>query len=132
VNLVEIHVIRAQPPQAIVDGVKDVLARESPEVGIVAHRLVNLGGDHNSVAAAGEIAESPPHDLLANPDRIHIGGIEKIDPEFQSALQERPRLLLLQYPLPPLLRPVSHRAQTQARYHQSSPSEIHVFHLKAG
>ena len=75
VNLVEIHVIRAQPPQAIVDGVKDVLARESPEVGIVAHRLVNLGGDHNSVAAADEIAESPPHDLLANPDRIHIGGI---------------------------------------------------------
>jgi hypothetical protein len=50
VDLIEVDAIRLQTAQSIVDGVHDVLARESSQVGVV-HRIEHLGGDDRAVAA---------------------------------------------------------------------------------
>jgi hypothetical protein len=49
-NLVEVDVIGLEPPQAVVDGVPDVLARKAALVGIVAHGVEDLRGDDDPVA----------------------------------------------------------------------------------
>ena len=54
-DLVQIHVVGAQAPQAVVDGVQDVLARKAALVGIVAHGVEDFGGDHHPVARRGRI-----------------------------------------------------------------------------
>ena len=111
VDLVEVHVIGAEAAQAVVDGVHDVLARKSPLVGIVAHRIEYFGGDDDAVARAAEIFQSAAQYLFAYADRIHVRGIEEIDAKFQRALDEGPALLLFKHPFAPLLRAVSHGAE---------------------
>ncbi len=48
-DLVEIHVIRLQPAQTVVDGVHDVLAGETFLVRIVSHGIEDFRGDHQFV-----------------------------------------------------------------------------------
>ena len=68
VDLVEVHVVGPEAAQAVVDGVEDVLAREAALVGVVAHRVEDLGGDDDLVAPRAEFLERAAEDLLADAD----------------------------------------------------------------
>jgi len=59
VDLIEVHVIHAEAFQAVIDGVEDVLAGKAALVGIVAHAVVDLGGDDNAIARRAEIPQGP-------------------------------------------------------------------------
>ena len=92
VDLVEIDVIGAEPAQAVVDGVQDVLARQAALVRVVAHRVEDLGGDDDAVAR-GEVLQRAPSDFFAHADGVHVGGVEEVDAGFQRAAEEGPALL---------------------------------------
>ena len=60
--------------------------RDSPlVVGVVAHLAVNLGGDDDLVAA-GEIAQRTAGDLLADAQRVDVGGVEEVDAQVKRSL----------------------------------------------
>ena len=128
VDLVEIDIIGSEAAEAVIDGMHDVLARKPALVGIVAHRVEHLGGDDHAVARGSEILERAPQNFLAHAQRIHVGGIEKVDSQFQRALDKRPALRLLQNPLAPLLRAVGHRAQADARHLEPCRSKSGILH----
>ena len=56
VDLIEIDIVDAEPGQAAVDAIHDVLARQAAVVDVGAHRHVDLGGDDHLVAL-GELLE---------------------------------------------------------------------------
>ena len=127
-DLVQVHVIRAQAPQAVVDRVADVLARQAALIRVVAHGVENFGGDDHPVALR-KVFQRPSQHLFASACRIHVGGVEKIDPQLERAPDERPAFLLLEYPLAPALVAVGHGAQAEARHFEPRASEIHVLHI---
>ena len=50
VDLIKVHIIGLQTPQAVIDGMHDVLARKPALVGIVAHGVEDLGRNHDTIA----------------------------------------------------------------------------------
>ena len=129
-NLIEIDVVHPQAPQAVVDGMHNMLARQPAVIGIVAHWHVYLRGDDHAVAPRPKVFQGAAEDFFAFSDRIHVGGIEVINSEFQRLADEWPRLFLFEHPRPPLLRSVSHGAEAKTRNFQSSRSKIDVFHSR--
>ena len=65
VNLVEIDIVCAQPSQAVVNGVHDVLARKPFLVRIVADGKENFSCDHQLVARRPKVFQCASQDLLA-------------------------------------------------------------------
>jgi hypothetical protein len=55
VDLVEVDPVGAEPFQRVLDLADDPAARDTPLVGVIAHRPPRLGGEHDIIApAAGE------------------------------------------------------------------------------
>src|SRR5262245_47914827 len=108
----------------------DVLERQTSVIWIVDHRHVDLRGNIHAVAAGTKVFHGAAKDLLTCAHRIHVGGIEVIDAKFQRLPNEWARLLLFEYPRPPLFRSIRHRAQAKSRDFQSSGSKIDVVHRK--
>ena len=52
VDLVEVDPVGAEPPQPVLDRAHDPAARVALLVGVLAHRVVELGGQHDVVAPA--------------------------------------------------------------------------------
>src|ERR1051326_5066283 len=94
------------------------------------HFAVYLSSDDDLVPI-GEVPQSPSENLLTRADRIDIGGIEKIDPQLQGFLDDRPAVFFIQYPLmnPPCRVAEPHAAQADARYIHSGVSELRVVHV---
>ena len=113
VDLVEVHVVHAEPAERSVDRVHQVLAREAPFVGAVLRRKVRLGRDHQLIAR-GELLDRAAHDLFAHAARVHVGGVEEIDALLDRALQEWPALRLVKHPRAPFACAVGHRAEADA------------------
>ena len=129
VDLVEVDVVHAEPPQRVVDGVHDVLARQAALVGVVAHRVVDLGGDDHLVARGAEILQRPAGDLLAGAARVHVGGVEEVDPGLERRARRRAALLVLvEHPVAPLAGAVGHHAEAEPRHLEAGGAEIDVFH----
>jgi hypothetical protein len=61
VDLVQVDVIRAEAPQAVLDLPHDPTARVAAVVGVVAHLGVELGGEHDVLPPA---RQGLPQDLL--------------------------------------------------------------------
>src|SRR5207249_570082 len=122
-DLIKVDVIRAEPAQAVVDRMHDVLAGQSAVIRVVTHRHINFGGNDEPVAARCKILQRAAENLLALAYGVHIGGIEVIDAHIERFLDEWPSLFLVENPRPPLFRSIGHGAQAQARYFQSSPSK---------
>ena len=78
VDHVDVHVVGAEPPQAVVDLGHDGLAGQALAVGPGAHRVPDLCADHH-VVAVGVIVQRPAEDLLAGAERIQVGGVEEVD-----------------------------------------------------
>jgi hypothetical protein len=64
VDLVEVDVVGAESPQAVVDFGHDRFAGEAFAVGARPHRVAQFGGD-DDVVAVGEVGERAAQDLLA-------------------------------------------------------------------
>ena len=58
-DLIQVDVVGAEPPQAGVDRGENRFARQAAAVRALAHREEDLGGDHDLVAAR-EILERRP------------------------------------------------------------------------
>ena len=97
VDLVQVDVVGAEPPEARVDLRQDRLPRQAPAVRALPRREEHLGRDHHLVPP-GEVAERPAEDLLARAVGVGVRGVEEVDPELQGAGEERPALLLAQRP----------------------------------
>ncbi len=78
-DLIEVDVIRAQPAQAVVDGVHDVFAREALLIRIVAHGVEDFGGDHHTVPRWAKFLKTAAQDLFTHAQRIHVGRVEEVD-----------------------------------------------------
>src|SRR5258708_5728589 len=82
--LVEVDVVGAQPPEAALDGFEDVLAREPPVVGVVAHRPEAFGRQH--VVRALDPLECLTQFGLAGADMVDVGGVEEDHAQLEGAL----------------------------------------------
>ena len=104
--------------------------RESPlPFGPLRQGEKNFCRYHDLIAFV-EIAQSAAHDFLAGAIRVSIGGIEKVNSQFERAAQkgtaglfiERPRMrAATRYS-------VSHAAQAQPRDIQSGPAQFRILH----
>ena len=75
VHLIEVDVVSAEPAQARLARLDQMLSRKASIVGALAHRHTRLGGDENTVAAT---LERFTNDLLRQPERIDIGCIDEV------------------------------------------------------
>ncbi len=128
VDLIEIDVIGPEAAQAIVDGVADMLAGKTTLVGIVAHRVVDFGGNDHLVPGRPEFLQRPPENGLTLAYGIHVGCIEKVNSRFQSPLDEGTAFGLIEDPFPPFGGAVSHGAETDAGDFEAGLAEVDVFH----
>src|SRR5260370_8782527 len=85
VDLVEIHIIGLQPPQAVVDGAQYMLAPEAALVRIVAHGVEDLRRNHHAVARWGEILPGAAQDLLSHSHPVPVDGTYEVHPQLPSA-----------------------------------------------
>ena len=115
--------------QAGVDFGHDGLARKALAVGLRAHRVVDLGRDHDLVAS-GEVAQGAADDLLARAVGVGVRGVEEVDAELDGTLDERPALLFVERPgvRTALGHSVAHAAEADTRDLEAGLSEIDVFH----
>src|SRR4029453_1943429 len=90
-------------------------------------RPVQLRRDDDLIARR-EVAQRPSEHFLTRAERVHVGGVEEIDAKLERATDERAPLLFREDPRAPLRIAVRHRAQTDARDLQTSPTKIHVRH----
>jgi hypothetical protein len=129
-DLVEVDVFRAQPGQARVDLGEDGLARQPAAVGTVVHAAVHLRGDDRLVPA-GDLGKCPPHDLLAGPVGIDVGGVEEVDAELDRSMDERPARRVVERPLvvAALRVAVRHAAKSDPRHVQAGLPELRVLHV---
>src|SRR5690606_5189952 len=90
---------------------------------------VHLRGQHDLVARR-VVDQGLAHDLLAAADRVHVRGVEEVDPGIQGVLEHWAGVLLLENPLvdPALRVAEAHRAQAQARHVQPGAAQLHVLH----
>jgi hypothetical protein len=128
-DLIEIDVIGAEPPQARVDLGHDRPARQAGPVRARAHPPVHLGRDHDLVAAR-EILQRPAEDLLAGAVRIDIRRVEEIDASLQGPLDEGAAFLFVERPgvTAPIGYAVAHAAKAKARHIQARMTEFHIIH----
>jgi hypothetical protein len=87
VDLVEVNVVGAEPPEAVLALADYVVSRETSIVGSVSHRHPDLGGEEQIV--------SPPRDrlpeyLLGLTVRVDIRGVEEVDPGVQAHVNLSP------------------------------------------
>src|SRR5215831_6669570 len=125
-DLVEIHVVRAEPAQRVVDGVEDVLARGATIPGAGPRPPRALGGEHEVAAAA---AQPAPQDLLGAAhrlggaaQRIDVGGVEEADAARRRAIENREGSGLV------ALQPERHGAETETRDGKAGTAELDVAH----
>src|SRR5918998_915813 len=90
VDLVEVDVIGAEPPQTRLDGAHDVVAGQALVVGAGAHRAADLGRDQALVAVG---AEGFAEDLLGQALGVDVGGVDQVDARPQADVDLLPRRL---------------------------------------
>ncbi len=127
VDLVEVDVIHAEPPQRRVDAVEEMLARQALVVRTVAHRQADLRGDDDLVALR-ELLQRAPGDLFADAARVHVRGVEEVDAALERAFDERPARRFVERPRMPLRRSVRHHAEADAGDFEPCRTESDVIH----
>jgi hypothetical protein len=126
VQLVEVDVVRPEPPQRALDRVEDVLAAVPALERLRPHRPAAFSRDHEVVAAA---AQPAAEDLLraadlaqAGAERVDVGGVEERDAVLRRPVEDRDRRLLVG------LQAKGHRAEADARDLQPGSAQANVLH----
>ena len=120
-HLVEVEMVRSQPAQARFDGAHD------PHTGVAAivrtgtHGVVELRRQHDLVPTAHDgLAD----DLLGLTVRVHVGGIDEVDPGVQRLMHRADALVVILV----APRPEGHRAQAVGAHADAGSSEDPIFH----
>src|SRR4051812_4208365 len=116
-DLVEVDPVGLETPQAVVDLPDDPAARVAVLVRVVAHAAVDLGGEHDVLAAA--IGKCLADDLLRLPARVDIRGVDEVDPRVERAVDDADRVLVIG------VAPGAehHRAETERAHLHTGPAE---------
>src|SRR3954471_18885248 len=85
VDLVEVDVVGAEPPQRVLDRVDDPASGAAALVGVLAHRHEELRREHDVVTAA---LEGLPDDLLGLAGRVDVGGVDEVDALVEGAVDD--------------------------------------------
>ena len=93
VDLVEVDPVGAEPAQAVLDLAHDPAARVAELVRVVAHRAVDLRGEHDVVAPAA--GQRLADDLLGLAARVDVGGVDEVDAGVERAVDDADRLVVV-------------------------------------
>src|SRR3712207_2500067 len=126
VELVEVDPVGLHPAQRGLARPDQVPGGEERVVGPVAHRAVDLGGQHRLLAALAAAGEPAAEHLLGAPlarvEAVDVRGVEEVDALGQCPVHDRVGVELLGLP------PEVHRAEAQAGDRQAAASQVRVLH----
>src|SRR5262249_39786729 len=121
--IVQIDGIDAEPLQRCVAGRAHILGASVDGALVIRQRLVaELGRDYDLVAM---LAEDRPDQFLVVADPVNIGGVEKVDPELDRALEGGGRFDVVARTVE--LRH-AHASKSQFRNHESLAAEFSLLH----
>src|SRR6185436_8845980 len=112
-QLIKINALETQPPQATFAGGSQVF-RPSIFDPLVGTRALepSLGGDHQ----AGRIGvQGLGYDFFADARTVGVGGVDKIDPQFDGAPQDADGLISIGRLAPNSISREPHCSETQSR-----------------
>ena len=84
VDLVQVDVVDAQAPQALLALGDDPPPRVPLGVGVVAHRRVHLGGQHHTRPV--HLGQRLPHDHLRLAGRVDVGRVDEVDAAVEGLM----------------------------------------------
>src|SRR5437899_3683263 len=87
VNLIQIHIIRAEAAEAVVDLSKDRLARKARAVWPFMHAAVHFRRKHD-LFTLRQVTQSATNNFLAGTVGVDVGGVEEIDAELERSREE--------------------------------------------
>src|SRR5581483_7759258 len=124
VLVIEIDRVDLQALQRRVARLADVLRRsvDAEELALLAAHVPELRRDDDGVAAAADRAADEP---LVRERTVHVGRVEKVDPEIDRAMDRRDRFLVVAAGVE-LRHP--HAAETDGGDPRSAGSECALFH----
>ena len=93
VDLVQVDPVGSQPPERVLHLRDDPAPRVAALVGVVAHRAVDLGGQHDVVAPAA--GQRLADDLLGLAARVHVGGVDEVDAGVERAMDDADALVVV-------------------------------------
>ena len=85
VDLIQVYVVELQPAQAGFAGLDQMQARVAAGIGAGAGGGIALGGDHHAAARNLQVAQRLAGDLLRQPVRVGVRGIDEIHPGLYGA-----------------------------------------------
>src|SRR5579863_10004843 len=125
-HLIEVDVVGLQASQRSLARVADVACGEKRVVGPVAHRAVELGGDHHLLAASPTLRETPAADLLGESlallPAVDVRRLEEVEARIERRVHDLERRGFVG------LRTEVHGAEAQAADGETGPTEVCVFH----
>ena len=121
VDLVQIDVVGAESPEAVLDLFHDPVAGVPLIVDALAHASVDLRRQHDLVPAPGDRLGD---DLFRFTARIDIGRIDEIDPAVQRRLDDPDRIVVVRV----APRPEHHRAEAVGADLDPGVAELPVLH----
>ena len=121
VDLVEVEVVGAEPPQARLDGPGQVQPRVPAAVEALLEREVPLAGEDHLVTS---VLERLSDDHLRLARGVHVRGVDQVDPVVESHLHDAGALVVVGV----AGRAEHHRPQGVGRDGHSSASEGSVLH----
>ncbi len=98
-NLVKIDVIGFQPPQTVLNSMKNVFPGKAALIGIIPHRIEYLRGNDQAIPRQAKLLEGTPKNLFTPAEKINIGSVEKVNAAFNGLPNEGTTLLLVEHPL---------------------------------
>ena len=121
--------IHTQILQTLIQHALNVLLSGDPCLDLILCTGKKLGGDYH-IFAFCEVLQSPSEILLACAALVGNGGVEEIDPQFQSAADYLPGVFLINCPGVLPLRGIaeSHAAHADTGYGQIRISQFCILH----
>lgn len=89
--------------------------------------MIKLGCNHDFITRR-KLAQQSTGDLLGHPGRVHVGGVEQVDPKLDRTLHDRACGFFTENPRPPLWGTEGHHAERNARHLETALAQIDVMH----
>ena len=84
-GVIDIEVVRPEPPHAVFDGMEDMFARKAGVVGAGALPAGNLGGQHHRLTL---VFEGFADNFLRSAACVAVGGVEGVDTFFEGQIDD--------------------------------------------